>query len=189
MDILHRPFLFLMVGLPGAGKSTLARRLSSWLGERGVHLESDRIRKELVGWDPHKPLPREMYTPELNRKTFVVIEQKVRDALRQNRSVVVDATFLRKVYRQPYMDLARQTGAEFLALFVWVDDETARRRLEDPHRNGFSDATVEVFEAMKATAELPPDDVPFLHLDGRGSPEENLQTVVRALPFLALSRR
>ena len=178
-----RPWLFLMVGLPGAGKSTLARHVAAWLGPRGVHLESDRIRKILAGWDPEKPLPREMYTPELNRKTFVVMEDQAREALHAGRSVVADATFLRAVYREPFHRLAQETGAGFLALFLSVDDETARRRLEDPRRAGFSDATVEVYEAMKATAELPPDDVPFLHLDGRRPPEENLQMLRRALRF------
>ncbi len=184
-----RPWLFLMVGLPGAGKSTLARHLAAWLGARGVHLESDRIRKELAGWDPGKPLPREMYTPELNRKTFAVMEHRAREALQSGRSVVADATFLRAAYREPYRTLAREMEAGFLALYVSVDDETARRRLEHPHRDGFSDATVAVYEAMKASAELPPVDVPFLHLDGSRPPEENLSLLLEALKFLPIPVR
>jgi len=183
MTLPDRPWLFLMVGLPGVGKSTLARHVVGWLGPQGVHLESDRIRKILAGWDPEKPLPREMYTPELNRKTFVVMEDQAREALQAGCSVVADATFLRAVYREPFHRLAQGMGVGFLALYVSVDEETARRRLEDPHRAGFSDATVEVYEAMKRDAELPPHEVPFLHLDGRRSPEENLRMLRRALMF------
>ncbi len=178
--------LILMVGLPGAGKSTLAR----WLARRlpgSLHLESDRIRKELAGWDPSRPLPRDRYTPELHRMTFQTMEDRARKGLREGRVVIVDATFLKAAYREPFHAIARAEHRPFVGVYVTVDEATALRRLTsggDPLR--YSDADVAVYQAMRAEAELPPQDIPHITVDGRMHPDTAGSRILNAMGFRAI---
>jgi aminoglycoside phosphotransferase family enzyme/predicted kinase len=71
-DARHKPCLILVAGLPGAGKSTLARGLAE---RGGFHVvRSDVVRKELTGVPAGAPTPLPLrdalYSPEWNERTY-----------------------------------------------------------------------------------------------------------------------
>ncbi|MCB9147222.1 MAG: AAA family ATPase [Caldilineaceae bacterium] len=95
-------------GLPGSGKSSVARMVAQEL--EAVHLNSDRIRRALFA--------TRAYTPEESRAVYQALYQRAADALAAGSDVVLDATFAKAAYRQPIFNLARVTGTQLY--FVWI---------------------------------------------------------------------
>ena len=91
--------LTLIRGLPGSGKSTMARKIALETG--ALHVEADM-------WvDYSRP-----YTTEAARMAHAICQAQAHKALYYGRDAVVSNTFTRKWEMQPYLDMARQYGAQ-----------------------------------------------------------------------------
>lgn len=92
--------LHVLVGIPGAGKSTYARKLILESVVDVIH-SSDAIRLELYGDE----------TNVLNHKeVFDIVRQRVEATFQEGKSPLVDATNLSPADREPYLILAKRYG-------------------------------------------------------------------------------
>ena len=151
---MEQPALFLLSGLPGAGKTTFAQQLCSRTGAE--HVESDAIRRGIA------PEPR--YTPRESGIVFALAERRVRAAMADGRSVVLDATNLTNRDRRRFVRAAAEMEATLIAIRVVAPEEVIRERLSGP-RAGHSQAGVAVFEAMRGRPQ--PFPSPVLTVDTR----------------------
>ncbi len=140
------PALVALVGLPGSGKSWVAEELRRRAG--ALVLESDDLRKALFR--------RPTYRPEESRRLFDAIHAATGELLRRGVPVILDATNLIERERQPLYDIAGSAGARLILVRVVVPRWLVHRRLA--HRtlgvaSSRSEAGVEVYERMRATAE------------------------------------
>lgn len=111
------------------------------------------------------------YAPAASQAVFERLASLSRVLVENHFSVIVDATFLRKVDRVWFREIASQLGAEFGILAFAAPPAELARRIEHRlnHERDSSEATVEVLEQQLASAE-PLDEseklslVP-LHLD------------------------
>ena len=105
-----QPTLLLMGGLMGTGKSTLALALQRELG--WALFSSDTLRKRLAQLNPSQPqvdaFGQGVYSREWTARTYDALVKEAGKALAAGRSVVLDATFLRRADRQA---AARQAAA------------------------------------------------------------------------------
>jgi len=144
-------------GVSGSGKSHLARRLARRLG--WIQLRSDVERKRLFGlWGlPARPLlSGDLYGAEVSRQLFDDHLPECAEAgLEAGLSVIVDATFLKRQYRQRFADLAARCGARFVILDCRCPPELARQRLSVRQVQGLdpSDADLAVLELQLAQRE------------------------------------
>jgi predicted kinase len=111
--------LVLLVGLPGSGKSTFARRLAPLID--AVILESDVMRRLLFESPQHGD-------SESNR-LFRAIQAVTLRLLIDHRSVIVDATNLREKHRKPFRDIAATTGARLQVVHVTAPEDVIFERL------------------------------------------------------------
>lgn len=86
----------MLIGIPGSGKSTFAKTLS------GVYVSPDEIRKELYG---------DISIQGNASKVFSLVEERIKDALKNGNDVVYDATNTTP-YRKNTIAEFRAFGAE-----------------------------------------------------------------------------
>ena len=96
------PKLILLIGLPGSGKTTWARKMVEEKPEM-VHLSSDAIRAELYG--------NENILGD-HTKVFSLMEKRMRAALKEGRDVIYDATNINARSRTGLLNLLRTARIE-----------------------------------------------------------------------------
>jgi len=140
------PALIIMSGLSGSGKSWMSEQLASQWG--AIRIRSDVERKRLgsestavacaAGYD--------LYTPEMNRRTYARLLEGAESCLKGGMDTIVDAAFLIGEDRRLFHDLAARMGCRFMVLACEADPTTLAQRIEKRglSRTDPSDATVQV---------------------------------------------
>lgn len=151
-----RQTLWVVCGLSGSGKSTIAEAMATRLGAR-VH-RSDEVRKRLFGIAPHEPAPADfgegIYTAAATAKTYEILLQGVREELGQGNSTIADATFGKRGYRDHVRQIAGELGANLMFVECTSPEPILRRRLADRREGGvITDARLRHFEAQRRAFE------------------------------------
>ena len=109
------PQMVMMIGLPASGKSTLAKEYEA----KGFHVHSsDSIRRELYGWlDQRDP-----------NRVFQLLQQRVREDLKNGNSCVYDATNIHYRYRTAYLKELSHIPCEKIAAVVMAPPALVRER-------------------------------------------------------------
>ncbi|QLD84916.1 AAA family ATPase [Natronomonas halophila] len=159
----RRPELVVVCGLPGVGKSTVARAVADRLD--AAVLRTDVVRKELFD-DPK-------YTSEESTTVYNELLARARDRLADGESVVLDATFKTRSRRREARDIAAEVDADFRLVHVDCDTEVVERRIAA--RDDVSDADFEVHLQFKDRFE--PIEMDHERIDNSGAESETVQQV------------
>ena len=139
-----QPVFIILSGLPGTGKSTIARAVGRALP--AIVVESDFVRKSLF--------PQPDYSAQESRFTHAVCRAVARQLLKKGYSVISDATNLKEWHRSLLVRIAEQSSATTLIVQLTAPQPVIRarlrhrfiRRLPDDH----SDANWTVYELLLA---------------------------------------
>lgn len=155
-------------GMIGSGKSTIAGALRWSLGLPVA--ASDATRKSLAGLEPSARGGDELYTPEMDRRTFDEMLRRADGALRSGRGVLLDATFRSRELRLRARELARRHGRRFLFIEAACDEETLKARLRaresQPSVSDAREGLLARFQAgFEPVTELEPGELLRLHTE------------------------
>lgn len=176
---LNKPILIMMLGLPGAGKSTFASQLTSKL--RISNIREDRLSKEVLGQDiePTKP----------NKKLYLLTDYLAEEILRIGGSVIMDVDANRRSRRHQLRMLATKLNRPTLLVWVQTDAPTANKRACSKHNNSndpyFSSLTGEQFKVASSKLQKPEYE-DYLVISGKHTFESQYAVLSRKLSAMGL---
>src|SRR5262249_23824503 len=113
-----QPFLLMLYGFPGAGKTYFARQFCEHI--QAAHLEADRIRSELF----EKP----RYDKQENDVVAQLMNYMAGEFFKAGISVVYDVNAMRMAQRHALREVARQSKATPVLIWFQTDVESAYAR-------------------------------------------------------------
>lgn len=136
------PVMIAIGGLSGSGKTTLAYVLSRHLPNTVV-LDSDVLRKRMLGHNPLAPLPDEVYTPSLTERFIKYARAEAVSQMSQGKNVIVTGLFSDAITRSGQKAAAENAGCRFIGIYLDIPAAQLFKRIAN-RRNNPSDAHVGV---------------------------------------------
>jgi aminoglycoside phosphotransferase family enzyme/predicted kinase len=180
------PFLVITFGLAGTGKSRIADLVAHEID--AAVFRSDEVRKELSGTSPlehrYGRFGVGIYSTQMTEKTYKALLDRARETLCANRSVILDACFLKRDERKEAARLAEETGARFFIAAVTAPDDVVKKRIARRMKEkDASDATFAVYQRQKLLRERldPAEERCAVGVDTTGPENENARSIVGRL--------
>ena len=191
---LPKPAVFLMCGVTGTGKSTLAAELAQhW---SAVHISSDLVRKSLAGIEPqdhrYEPFMQGIYSPRFSSMTYQAMLNSAKEHLLKGESVILDGTFRMSEDRASAVAMACDMGLEIWVVECRLGEGEVRERLERRMENkaSVSDGRWELYhrqlEQWETVEEVAQDH--HIILDTAGGPGETMRSLLQGLYYSLLHR-
>lgn len=156
------PTLYLMLGYPGAGKTTAAQAIQRITS--AVHLWADAERRQRF--------VRPTYSHQENLQLYKSLNQQTRQLLAEGKSVIFDTNFNFYKDRQKLRAIAKEQGAATKLVWVTTPKSVAKERaakVTDGRQltRILGDIPAAQFERMAANLEPPHSDEPYTAINGR----------------------
>ena len=154
---LKKPVLILTCGLTGTGKSTIASEIRKITGIPVIR--SDVVRKQLarIEEDDHRleNFGEGIYSENFSNLTYDTMFNMASEILQKGESVLIDASFKKKVFRDRAKKLAAGFGLPFLLIECKCSESTVKERLLKRSAEGDdpSDGRWEIYAMQKADFE------------------------------------
>jgi predicted kinase len=154
-----KPFIIMLYGFPGSGKTTFARLLSEEIDL--AHIQADKIVGELLGADNPNPDQEKR-----------VAQYMTREFLRAGVSVIYDASTARIAERRAVREVGRLAKAPVVMVWLQIDPDTAfmrtqgrdRRKAEDKFATTYS---VETFQHALERQQNPTPQEDYIVISGK----------------------
>ena len=150
------PLLFVVTGLSGTGKSTIARKIA--VDYHATQINTDVVRKEIAGIDKFArhfdQFNTGLYDPKKIDDTYEKVINRAAGFLKKNKNVVIDATFQKKKYREMAYRVALKNHATLVKVQCVCSDDVVKKRLENRlKKKSISDGRWEIYLEQKKTFE------------------------------------
>jgi len=174
-NLLSRPTVVYMYGLPGSGKTFVARQLSEALGI--AHINGDRIRNELFDDPKHDKAEYQIITHLMDLMTEQFLSVGV--------SVIYDISVSRLADRRLLKDTANRYKANELMVWLQIDPDTAWQRTQSRDKRKADDKyssemTQEIFERYMRMMQNPQNEN-YLVLSGKHLFNSQKSALIRRL--------
>lgn len=136
---------YMCVGAPGAGKGTWASGFLS-INKNILYISTDSIRKELSGDESNQ---------SVSAQAFKLAKQRLEDALKNNKSVIIDAANMYRKTRKDFLDIAKKYNAETIAIVFEVDKNTLLDRNKKRGEQGGRNVPEWVIDSMISKYQRP----------------------------------
>ena len=98
--------IILIIGLPGTGKTTFSKILATEL--KAYHLNSDMVRQEIG--------KKGQYDDASKAEVYEELLKRTSQYLKNQKTVILDATLYKKDLRKPYLALAKKYDVQHAGL-------------------------------------------------------------------------
>jgi len=136
---------WILIGAPGSGKSTWGKNMVQ-VNPDVVRLCPDEFRAKF-GWGEDDQ--------SVSAQAFAATRQGMQAALKDGKSVLIDATNMYRGRRKQFLDIAKEYGAKTIAVVFEVDKDTLIDRNQKRGENGGRNVPEHVIDMMLAKYERP----------------------------------
>lgn len=163
-----KPTLYLMLGYPGAGKTTVSEYIAEFTD--AVHINSDQFRLHMF----EEPLH---ITSAQHEKMYELLDDITERILKSGKSVIYDANLNLYAHRKDKYDICKRANAEPKLIWVKTGEQIARRRAtvdapKHPDHRPFGNMKQSTFDRLIQQIEPPTEDEKPIILSGEKiSPE------------------
>lgn len=126
----RQPFMLIMSGASGTGKTWLARKLATSL--EAIHIRSDVERKRLYKLDivsDSHARGLDIYTETANQRTFDALARLSGEIIAESYPVILDATFIDHGLRQRFVELAQRLEVPWAIVASEAPEAVVKTRL------------------------------------------------------------
>jgi predicted kinase len=151
--------LYLMLGYPGAGKTTTAHVIATITG--AVHLSSDKLRLELF--------PEPTFSETEHLRLYRELDKRTLELLLAGKSVIYDANLNRFQHRLEKYAIAKVTGSRVVLIWVQTSAAVAKQRAGDLSRAKLwrpDEQPDQMFDRLVGVFEEPSQDEEYVTMDG-----------------------
>lgn len=178
---LAKPVLICLYGFPGSGKSYVSRNLADVI--QLAHVSADRIRNELFEQPRYDAQENAIITHLMNYMTEEFLSAGV--------SVAYDANAMRASQRRNLRELARRHKAEYVLIWLQIDQDSAYARTQDRDRRTSDDRYAQeqnrgTFERILSGMQNPQPNEDYLVISGKHTFSTQKNAVINKLYNLGL---
>ncbi len=179
------PALLLMHGVSGSGKTWLSQSLLERLP--AIRVRSDVERKRLFGLDAladSRVLSEDIYSREAGERTLARLLDLARAILDGGHRVIIDATFIKRDWRDPFRALATRLAVPWRIIALEAPLEVLQQRVRDRQASGrdASEAGPAVLAAQLGVVD-PFSEAELPHVIHPGlDPDQALNRIASLLP-------
>lgn len=145
------PRVYIFRGIPGSGKSTVARNIAENVKNVTV-VSRDEIRKSILGEDKFNSgyiySQEKDFLSSFEDSVTEILSTQVSLALKSGNDVIIDNTNIKSSYVAQAIGLAMENKADPVVVVSWVDIDTAIKRVRDRSANGSHDVPEHVVRSM-----------------------------------------
>ncbi len=134
--------LFVLMGLPGAGKSTFANSLLNIKNDI-KYISSDELRKEFVEYKDN------------HREIFRIMHQRTLEYLHYGKNVIYDSTNLERKYRMELYQKIKTDDLSTRVIIVFIHNGLEKAIEQSKQRKNRLDVNEQLIKNMYETIQIP----------------------------------
>lgn len=131
--MLKEPFLICIGGATGAGKTTTGHKLARYFLKQQLicHvIDSDVIRREMLGYDLKYHMQFCDYADEVTEKVNRNIERQIKNYIEKNENVIEVSGFWKPKDRKRIEFFAKKLNANFAAFWLKAPENVLKQRIQ-----------------------------------------------------------
>lgn len=167
-----RPTLYLFVGYPGAGKTTIAKIIAD--ATDGVHLWADFERHVMFGTPSH--------THDESRELYGHLNQVADELLAQGKCVIYDTNFNFRKDRDYMRGIAAKHGADVRVVWITtpraIAEQRATQESDGQPTRIWGNMQPTDFNRLSDNLQTPDDDEDVVRIDGASTDADGVKKLL-----------
>ena len=170
---MTQPILYMLLGYPGAGKTTTAKIIEELTGAHRLTSDDERL----------KMFPKPNFTETEHSQLYQKLDEETEKLLSSGQSVIYDANLNRYTHREEKYKICQRTNARAVLIWLNTDRHTSETRATDKSRLKLwpvNETAKDMFNRIADLIEPPKDSEDPIVLEGSNLRPEIVRSALEA---------